>query len=72
MTTTTETSRITNDQIHALRDEAAQSGDSAQVECCDRALFGNPIDIAACQRVVDAAAAQSDADDLVLPSAKRK
>ena len=38
MTMTTTAKNLTNDQIRALRSEAAQAGDSMQVAICDVAL----------------------------------
>lgn len=56
-------STITDDQIRALRDEAAEAGDTEMVACCDDALVGIRGDnmIAArqeCARVINDAAAQ--------------
>jgi hypothetical protein len=58
MTTTTKT--VTTAQIRALRTEAAQAGDQAQVEICDRALDGDEAAVAECARVIAAAQAMAD------------
>jgi hypothetical protein len=41
-TTNLTAETITAHQINLLRTEAAQAGDLAQVEICDRALAGDP------------------------------
>ncbi len=51
-------STVSRSQVTALRDEAAQHGDDAQVEICDRALEGDADALAECARVIGYAAAQ--------------
>ena len=48
----------TDTQLEALRTEAGQAGDLAQVALCDRALDGDAAALAACARVITYAAAQ--------------
>ena len=47
----------TTEQIEALRNEAGEAGDMAQVAICDRALDGDESAIAACGDVIADAAA---------------
>lgn len=54
--TTIET--LTDEQLVALRGEAAAAGDSAQVELCRRALRGDERAMAACVRVISEAESQ--------------
>lgn len=49
-------------RISALRSEAGQWGDLAQVEICDRAIDGDTDAIADCQSVMDEAAAADDSE----------
>lgn len=56
MTTTYET--ITETQIEALRTEAGEHGDAAQVAVCDRALDGDDTARRECVRVIRCASAQ--------------
>ena len=51
---------ITNDQIRALREEAAQFGDEEMVEYCDAALSGDESAREACQDAIDRARAMED------------
>lgn len=51
---------ITREQIEALRTEAGEHGDSAQVEVCDRALAGDQAATVECERVISNARAQED------------
>ncbi len=44
----------TDEQIRALRDEAAAAGDLAQVRSCERALEGNPIARDVCALTIQA------------------
>jgi hypothetical protein len=53
-----EKKNISDAQIEALRDEAAQAGDLAMVEVCELALEGNQGSRAECARVI----ADADAD----------
>lgn len=48
-------SRVTSEQIEALRSEAGSAGDLAQVVICDRALDGDFGARAECARVIAAA-----------------
>ena len=48
---------ITVEQVKALRDEAGQAGDTAQVEICDAALEGDGTAWATCENVIADAAA---------------
>lgn len=59
---TTKTTPITDDQIMALRAEAASSGDTAQVTLCDRALDGDDSARTQCQDAIDSARAMDDSD----------
>ena len=52
--------QITNEQINALRTEAAEHGDREQVSICDAALRGDAAALAECQRVLEDALAQQD------------
>lgn len=54
------TQQITSAQIRQLSDEAAQAGDEAQVEMCQRALSGDRAALAECARVIADAAAQDE------------
>lgn len=63
-TTTSET--ITTEQIQALRSEAGQHGDLAQVAICDTALTGDVTAIAICASVIMAAEAMRDDAELTL------
>ena len=49
---------ITDDQIEALRQEAGQTGDAAQVAICEQALDGDATARAECARVIADAQAQ--------------
>ena len=51
---------LTDDQIQALRDEAAEAGDLEQVAICDRALDLDTEARAECARVIDDARAMDD------------
>lgn len=63
--TTAET--ITNAQITALRNEAAEAGDLEQVTICNRALSGNDEARAECARVIaDAEAMDNEAPRYVV------
>lgn len=55
---TTETPTTT--QLRALRTEASQAGDLAQVTLCDRALDGDTAALVECARVIADAQAQED------------
>ncbi len=54
---------ITTDQILALRNEATIAGDVAQIALCDAALAGDLDALAACVKVIDAAAALDSDED---------
>ena len=58
--TTTQTIDITDDQIDALRTEAGQVGDAAQVAICEQALDGDAAARAECARVIADAQAQQE------------
>lgn len=49
---------MTRREIRAMRDEAAEHNDLAQVAICDRALEGDEAAMAECERVQRAAQAQ--------------
>lgn len=49
---------MTSEQIEQLKQEAAQAGNLAQVEICERALDGDESAVRECERVVREAAAQ--------------
>ena len=55
-----ESDDVTDEQIAALRDEAAQAGDLDQVAICERALAGDAAARAECARVIDDAQAADD------------
>ncbi len=48
----TSEATVTTAQIKALRTEAAQAGDLAQVAVCDRAIEGDESAVAACTRAI--------------------
>lgn len=56
----TKTIEITDEQIEALRTEAGEHGDLAQVELCDAALGGDEAARARCERAIRAAQAMAD------------
>lgn len=43
---------VTDRDIRALRDEAAEAGNEAQIQLCDRALGGDQRARARCERVI--------------------
>lgn len=47
--------RVTDEAIRALRNEAAEAGDTAQVDLCDRALLGDAASRTRCERAICAA-----------------
>lgn len=47
--------RVTDEAIRALRNEAAEAGDTAQVGLCDRALLGDAASRTRCERAICAA-----------------
>ena len=51
---------ITDDQIQQLSDEAAQAGDGAQVDICERALGGDDEARASCAEAINDARAMLD------------
>ena len=51
---------VTDDEIRALRDEAAEAGDLEQVAVCERALDGSAADWDECVRVIGEAAAMAE------------
>lgn len=51
---------VTDEQITALRNEAATAGDLAQVAVCDRALAGSRRARRECARIIADAEAQQD------------
>lgn len=51
---------VTDEQIRALRTEAAAAGDAVQVDLCTAALDGDDAARAACGRAIDAARAMAD------------
>jgi hypothetical protein len=55
--------KITTDQIEALRQESGEAGDSEQVAICDRALAGNQDALRECFRVINEARAMWDPKD---------
>ncbi len=58
---------ITEAQIEALRQEAGEAGDTEQVAICDRAQEGDEDALTECSRVISAARAMLDEDDLDAP-----
>ncbi len=56
----TKTYTVTDEQIDALRAEAGQAGDVAQVAICDSALDGDDTARAECARVIADAEAMQD------------
>ena len=51
---------VTDTALKALRREAGQAGDAAQVDLCERAEYGDAIARALCARAIDAAQAMAD------------
>jgi hypothetical protein len=54
---------MSDDDIRALRTEAAAAGDYEQADLCDRALSGDNEARTECARVIREAAAQDDSDE---------
>jgi hypothetical protein len=49
---------VTDEDVRALKQEAAQAGDDAQVSLCDRALAGDSAAMAKCESAIRNARAQ--------------
>jgi len=60
MSTHHSTPTITDEQLQALRSEAAAHGDEEQVAVCARAMAGDVEALDECARVIAEAAAQDD------------